>query len=191
MYTPTDDLVGLAPPPPRRRLRCSHYCRPVGLWDVYVDDFLGLVQGNKNQRRYVKLTLLHALNSVMLPLDAQDSKYRQEPASFKRMGKGDTPWAMVKNVLCWILDTVTNTISFPAYCLSRLHTLLHSVSSTQKRISLKKWQKLLGELRSMATSIPADIGLFSSLQEALKHKTTRGHRVRLTRHNHAFLEDFR
>jgi hypothetical protein len=34
------------------------------------------------------------------------------------------------------------------------------------------------------------IGLFSELKEALQHKTTGGHRVRLTRHTHTFMEDF-
>jgi hypothetical protein len=43
----------------------------------------------------------------------------------------------------------------------------------------------------MATAIPAAIGLFSALQEALQHKTTCGSGVRLTRHTRAFLEDFR
>jgi hypothetical protein len=107
------------------------------------------------------------------------------------MGNGDATRTTVKTALGWILDTVEKTISLPAHRLSRLHELLASVSCSQKRISLKKWQQLLGGLLSMATANPADIGLFSALKEALKHKTTSGHRVRLTRHTHAFLEDFR
>jgi hypothetical protein len=155
-----------------------------------VDDFLGLVQGNTYQRRWVKLALLHALDSVLRPLDAGDSPYHQEPASLKKMGKGDATWTTVKTVIGWTLDTVAKTISLPAHRLSRLHELLLSVSGSQKRISLKKRQQLLGELLTMATAIPAAIGLFSALQEALKHKTTGGHRVRLSHHVHAFLEDF-
>jgi hypothetical protein len=58
-------------------------------------------------------------------------------------------------------------------------------------VFLKKWQQLLGELRSMATAIPAAIGLLSTLQEALQHNTTCGSRVRLTLHTQVFLEDFR
>jgi prolyl-tRNA editing enzyme YbaK/EbsC (Cys-tRNA(Pro) deacylase) len=92
------------------------------------------------------------------------------------MGKGDATWKAVKTVLGWTLDTVAKTISLPAHRLSRLHELLLSMSDSKKRISLKKWQQLLGELRSMATAIPAAIGPFSALQEALTHKTTGGHR---------------
>jgi hypothetical protein len=158
---------------------------------VYVDDFLGLVQGNKHQRHCVKLALLHALDSVLRPLDADDPPYRQEHASLNKIGKGDATWTTVKTVLGWILDTIAKTISLPAHRLSRLHELLASVTSSQKLISLRKWQQLLGELLSVATAIPAAIGLFSALQEALKHKTTGVHQVHLTRHTHAFLEDFR
>jgi hypothetical protein len=43
----------------------------------------------------------------------------------------------------------------------------------------------------MITAIPAAIGLFSALQEALRSKTKGVHRVRLTRHTHDFLDDFR
>jgi hypothetical protein len=168
-----------------------HYHRPLSLWDVYVDDFLGLVQGSKARRRSVKNAMLHALDSVLRPLDAEDSAHRQEPASLKKMSKGDATWTMIKKILGWILDTINRTISLPAHRRERIVAILDSVSPTQKRISLKKWQQILGELRSMAIAIPAAIGLFYVLQAALKNKTTDGQRVRLTRHTHAFLEDFR
>jgi hypothetical protein len=100
-------------------------------------------------------------------------------------------WTTVKTILGWILDTLNHTISLPSHRRERISELLSSIAPTQKRVSLKKWQQLLGELRSMATAIPAAIGLFSALQAALQHKTTCGSRVRLTRHTQAFLEDFR
>ena len=33
------------------------FCKPIKYWDIYVDDFCGLVQGNKWQRRAVKQIL--------------------------------------------------------------------------------------------------------------------------------------
>jgi hypothetical protein len=157
---------------------------------VYVDDFLGLVQGSKARRHSVKNALLHALDSVLRPLDAEDSAHCQEPASLKKMSKGDATWTRIKTILGWILDTLNRTISLPAHRRERIVALLDSMSPTQKHISLKKWQQLLGELRSMAIAIPAAIGLFSVLQAALKNKTTDGQSVRLTRQTHAFLGDF-
>jgi hypothetical protein len=75
------------PPLPSSKSRHVHYHRPIGLWDVYVDDFLGLVQGNHHRRRQVKLALLHALDSVLRPVDDADSPHRQEPASLKKWAK--------------------------------------------------------------------------------------------------------
>jgi hypothetical protein len=59
-------------PMPRGRLR-----PPVKSWDVYVDDFLGMVQGNWQHRRHVKRVLLHTLNKVFRPPDLQENPYRQ------------------------------------------------------------------------------------------------------------------
>jgi hypothetical protein len=56
----------------------SRYGRPLALWDVYVDDFLG----------QVKCALLHTLDTLIRPLDAQYSQHHQEPASTKKMVKG-------------------------------------------------------------------------------------------------------
>jgi hypothetical protein len=180
-----------SPPLPKglRPRNAVHYKRPIALWDVYVDDFLGLVQGGARTRRSVKRALLHTLDMVMRPLDADDSAFRQEPASTKKMAKGDATWSTVKMILGWILNTLDKTISLPAHRLTRLREILGSISPTQRRVALKKWQQILGELRSMALAIPAAIGLFSVLQEALKSGD--GKRVRLTTHTHAFLDDFR
>jgi hypothetical protein len=167
----------------------SHYKRPIALWDVYVDDFLGLVQGGTRTRRRVKRALLHTLDTVLRPLDGHDSPFRQEPASTKKMAKGDATWSTVKTILGWIINTLDKTISLPEHRLLRLRAILSSIATTQRRVSLKKWQQVLGELRSMALAIPAAIGLFSVLQEALK--SSDGKRVRLTTHTQAFLHDFR
>jgi hypothetical protein len=61
--------------------------RPVASHDVYVDDFLSLVQGGTRRRLQVKRSLLHALDSVFRGLDASDSLHRQEPASVKKISK--------------------------------------------------------------------------------------------------------
>jgi hypothetical protein len=61
-----------------------------------------------------------------------------------------------------------NTISLPPHRLLRIQEILACIGPIQRRVSLKKWQQLLGELRSMALAIPAAIGLFSVLQDALK-----------------------
>jgi hypothetical protein len=155
---------------------------------VYVDDFLGLVQGRVRTRRRVKRALLHTLDTILRPIDSTDSGYRQEPASTKKMAKVDACWSTVKTILGWIVKTLDNTIALSAHCLIRLHEILASIRPGQRRVALKQWHHILGELRSTTLAIPAAIGLFYVLQEALKLGD--GHRVRFTPPTHALLQDF-
>jgi hypothetical protein len=60
---------------------------PIKTWDVYVENFIGMAQGNQNHHRHVKCVLLHALDPVFLKLDP--------------MG--------------WIVDTLAMTIEPPPY----------------------------------------------------------------------------
>jgi hypothetical protein len=80
--------------------------------------------------------------------------------------------------------------TLPAHLKERLLEILESFPATQKRCSIKRWQKVLGELRSMSIPIPGSRGLFSLLQEALRHREP-GSRLHLSRGVHDCLEDFR
>jgi hypothetical protein len=121
---------------------------------VYVDDFIGMVQGNRVHRQHVKRVLLHALDSVFRKLETTDNPHRQEPASIKKMLKGDATWSTRKNILGWVVDTITMTVELPPHRVDRLFELLDSVSPRQRRASANKWEKLLDELRSMVLAIP-------------------------------------
>ena len=63
------------------------------------------------------------------------------------------------------------TISLPQHRQERLGEILASVPLTQKRLSVKRWHKILGELRSMSLALPGSRGLFSSMQLALSKKS--------------------
>jgi hypothetical protein len=62
------------------------------------------------------------------------------------MLKGDATRATRKTNLDWTVDTVRMTVELPQYCIDLLFELLDSISPAQRRISVKKWEKLLGEL---------------------------------------------
>jgi hypothetical protein len=176
-------------PPRFRRSDAPHYDPPLALWDVYVDDFLGSSRGGRRTRLRVERALLHSLDRVMRPLDSEDSPLRQESASVKKMGKGDATSTTLKPILGWIINTLDKMISLPPHRLVRFRDIINYIGPNQRGVALNKWQQVLGKLRSMALAIPAAIGLFSVLQEALK--SSDGSRVRLTQHMHAFLQDFR
>jgi hypothetical protein len=184
--TQQDSPVAIARPDsiPKR----LHRQRPLANVDVFVDDFIGLCQGLKPRRNTVRRILLHSLDEVFRPLQANDNPHRKEPASEKKLAQGDGAWETRKLILGWIIDTVAMTIELPAHRRDRLSELLAAIPRSQKRLSLCKWQQILGELRSMALAIPGCRGLFSWMQEALRHRSD--NRIRLSNSVHDCLQDF-
>jgi hypothetical protein len=113
----------------------------------------------------------------------------KNPSSLKKLLKGDATWSTRKAVLGLVLGTAEKTLELPAHRVDRLQQILDSILPSQKRVSVQKWHKVLGELRSMSLALPSTRGLFSVLQEALRHQISDGKRLR--RPVHDFLDDFR
>ena len=61
--------------------------------NVFVDDFLVLVQGPRHCRRHVRRTLSHALEKVFRPLNRQDAKHRKELFLLKNLDAWDCSWS--------------------------------------------------------------------------------------------------
>jgi hypothetical protein len=161
--------------------------RPVALHDIYMDDFISLVQGSPRRRRHHIRGLLHSVDRVFRPLDDQDSPVRQHVPSIKKFQKGDGSLQLVKNVLGWIINTAQGTLELPPHRRQRLAAIFDEVRG-QSRMALSKWHKILGELRSMSIGVPGSKGLFSTLQAAFRH--TEQNRVRITPAMHDQLADF-
>ena len=143
---------------------------PLAYVDVYLDDFIKVVQGWYNALR-TRRTLFHAIDSVFRPNGPGDY-HRKEPNSRKKLLQGDAFWSTQKIILGWFIDTLAMTITLPQHRQDRLLELLQS---TIQRKSMDKigLQKLLGELRSMALALPGSHGCFSFLQDALSGGDTK------------------
>lgn len=193
------ETVAATPPPdaiPEEKGASSHHTRlrehrharpPVAAVDVYVDDFLLLAQTRPQTQRVLRNTL-HSIDKVLRPLAPDDPPSRQEPASIKKMLKGDACWSTHKRILGWDIDTRSQTLSLPPHRLERLYDLLNAIKPPRKRVPIKLWHQLLGELRSMALALPGARGLFSVLQDALSRADR--HRVRLTQRVWDVVADF-
>jgi hypothetical protein len=107
-----------------------------GYIDVFVDDFLCMIQGRDDRDR-VRSTLMHAIDLVFRPNDEADLPTRSEPISVKKLQKGDGSWSTIKTVLGWIINTGSLTIALPAHRVQRLAEILASIPSSQKRIIAK------------------------------------------------------
>ena len=136
--------------------------RPLQYIDVFVDDFLGLTQGRARGRRTRRI-LLHAIDSIIRPLSPDDDPHRREPVSLKKLRQGDCSWSTLKVMLGWIIDTVSMTVHLPPHRAERLAEILASIPVTQKRTSVRKWHKVLGELRSMSLALPGARHMFSHM----------------------------
>lgn len=184
--TSSSETLPALPSPPKRHTKRR---RPVAYTDVFVDDFIQLVQGSRSRRRKLRRLLYKYVDMVFRPLSPSDPASRQHPLSVKKLQKGDAYWETRKVVLGWIVDTLQETISLPARRLNRLHEILDSLPRSKRRISLQKWHKIMGELRSMTLAVPGLRGMFSLLQEAFRHEDKR--RIRLSTALHDFLDDIR
>jgi hypothetical protein len=173
LATPQPTLVA-AGPEPRPLLQCPRTigrpAPPVKSWDVYVDDFIGMVQGKPYHRQHVKRILFHSLDKVLRPLEDTDGPRHQKPASIKKMLKGDETWATWKTILRWTIDTIKMTMELPQHGIDRLFEWLDSITRDERCISVNKWK-----LRSTVLAIPGRPGLFSVLQEVLKKRCDKGH----------------
>ena len=163
--------------------------KPTTAVDIFVDDYLVVAQGSPSRRSKVRRALFHALDKVFRTLSKTDSAFRKEPLSLKKLQKGDCSWTTTKTILGWDIDTDAMTLSLTPRRAQRLRDILKDIPLTQKRMSVTTWHKILGELRSMSLALPGARGLFSHLQEALRH--VKGKRINITKSIHSTLEEFR
>jgi len=150
---------------------------PLQYVDVYIDDFLALAQQPTQT-----CTLHHTIASLLKifrddPLP-QDPPLRRHIISESKVYKGDAAWSTNKAVLGWNIDTAAGTLSLPPHKADRLRTLLKEYQN-KTRTSRRSWQRLLGELRHMATAIRGAGHLFSVLQHVLTD--TSAPRIRLSK----------
>lgn len=143
---------------------------PLGTFDVYMDDFIGLAQGSLQRRTHLRSVMFHTIHQVLRKGSATDNPRRQEPISIKKLQKGDAHWDTKKTILGWDIDTIAQTIALPPHRAEKLKATL-SIPTTVRRVKVKQWQQVLGELRSISLAIPGIRGLYSVLQDRLNHPT--------------------
>ena len=127
-----------------------------------MDNFIAFGQ-TKGTCSCVRNVLMQAIDQVFHLLDEQDDPHCTELISLKKLCKGDCSWETCNTVLGWIINTVDMTVKLPEHRIQRLREILASIPVTQKRIGIKKWHKILGELRSMSLAFPGARNLFSHM----------------------------
>ena len=136
--------------------------------DIYVDDFIMSTQGNDAAHLQHLCHLLHLIDAMFRPIDDFESEYCKPVLSKKKALKGDTYLCTRKPILGWVLDLMAHTLELPPHCKECLQQIFDDLCN-KTWVGISLWQKILGELHSMAIGIPGSCGLFSMLQEGLKY----------------------
>jgi hypothetical protein len=104
---------------------------PLKKVDVFVDDFLGLGQGDPPTLSKIRRTLLHTPDEVFRELEEADDAFRKEPASVKQLkARRDASWATQKLLLGWIIDTLLMTLELPDHRKKHLLAILNDILFT-------------------------------------------------------------
>jgi hypothetical protein len=177
---PLEHTSQLATLPAEEQFHTTAFCPlgppslpPLAAVDVYLDDFMAIAQ--RPRHLPTMRSLLHSVDAIFY--NTPHSATRRAVISQSKIDKGEATWSTQKTLLGWHIDTAAMTLTLPPHRQTRLLSLLADIP-TRQRVSRKKWQQLLGELRSMALAFPSAKFHFSLLQNALV--TQKGPRIRLT-----------
>ena len=89
--------------------------RPLTLMEVYVDDFIGVI--NDIRRRRVTQTsraMLHGIHAIFPP-PAVTGHVGADPIAEKKLRQGDGTWSWEKEILGWDFDGRAGTIQLPPH----------------------------------------------------------------------------
>ena len=99
-------------------------------------------------------------NIPSLPVETKDL------VSIKKALQGDGDWTKTKEILGWMVDTDDGTLRLSPKRKAELGTLL-DIPPSQRWISTKKIERLIGKLRSMHLAVPGAVGHLYNLQQSL------------------------
>jgi len=144
----------------------------VELLKVYVDDFIGLIQApTQQQLQHFTWAILHAIHRIFPPATITNNP-NDEPIALKKLNQGDGLWSHNKEILGWLFDGITRTISLPAEKIKSLTQELRSLTRRPKA-RIRDLQRIQGRLIHAAIGIPNGKGLLSPIVALVtKHRNT-------------------
>lgn len=150
------------------------------LLEVYVDDFIGLIQSDDpKELQHFARALLHGIHSVF-PTPERSGHTGADPVSLKKLMAGDGLWETRKEILGWILDGVERTIELPPDKVEKIVGILND-ARRQQRLPRKAFESLRGKLRHATLGIPAGRALMGPLDTVLRHTPERSPWISLKR----------
>jgi len=139
------------------------------LLDIYMDDFIGLVQAiTMKELTHFTHAVLHRIHTVF-PLPGLVDDQEDEPISVKKLKQGDGRWDTQKEILGWLFNGITKCLQLPVDKVSKLWTSLLQMTK-QKSMRIGELEKLNGKLMHATIGIPNGRGLLSPLIVSIAKK---------------------
>jgi len=128
------------------------------LLEVYVDDFIGAIQATslENLLHFTR-AILHEIHAIFPP-PAITGHAGGDPISEKKLKLGDRMWAIQKEILGWMFDSLNCTMMLPPEKVTKI-TATNSSITRSHFIKYKALERLHGQLQHAAIGIPAGKGL--------------------------------
>lgn len=138
------------------------YC----LFEVYIDDFIGLIQSQDSKELLrCSRALMHGIHSIFPPPHVT-GHHGQDPISEKKLKAGDGLWEARKELLGWVFDGIARTIELPADKIDKIITTI-TAALRQTWLPRKEFESLRGKLRHAALGLPDGRTLLRPLDDAL------------------------
>ena len=150
------------------------------LFEVYIDDFIGLLQSQDGKELLrCSRALMHGIHSIFPP-PAVTGHHGHDPISEKKMEAGDGLWATRKELLGWIFDGLHRTMELPMDKVTKI-TALITKAKRQQWLPRKEFESLRGKLRHAALGLPDGRTLIRPLDRALAVAEKRQRTVQIKR----------
>lgn len=142
------------------------------LYEVYVDDYIGLVQSpDPEVLRHHSRALLHAIHQIFPPVTGEDKS--DDPISYKKLVlEGEGVWDTRKEILGWIFEGINRTMELPPQKLKNLLAKIKQILRSG-HCERKEFESLVGKFTHAVMGIPGGSALLPPLyqvQHAKPHK---------------------
>jgi hypothetical protein len=138
---------------------------------VYVDDYILAVVQDEEQvllRRVARATL-HGIHAIFPPPGTSGHVGGKDPISEKKLAKGDAMFALVKEILGFMLDGASRTVWLPENKRDAIITELKRLMK-MKHCPLKRFQSITGKLLNATKIAPSTKSLLTPFFQAQRNK---------------------
>ena len=135
------------------------------LLEVYIDDFIGAATASSpEQLNHIARALLHAIHDVFPEhLHTPDD----QPASMKKILKGEGQWSPIKEILGWIFDGINKTVQLPPEKIDAILATMNAMLRSTTGVKFQDFQKLTGKLHHASIGIPTGKSLMTQFNRQL------------------------